>query len=197
MNNMTNTLLSTTLAISALAGMVPLAHAHGYVSSPMSRSLLCNKGSNLNCGAIQYEPQSVEGPKGFPQTGPLDGVLASGGQSRSHELDQQSATRWSNVTLHPGSNIFTWTITAKHKTTDWQYFITKQGWDPTKPLSRASFDLMPFCKVSGNDAVPASPTSHTCSIPADRTGHNVILATWNIADTGNAFYQAIDANIVK
>lgn len=197
MNKITNALLGTVVTLSAITGMTQLAHAHGYVSSPMSRSFSCNKGGNTGCGAVQYEPQSVEGAKGFPEAGPPDGVLASGGNSRFHELDQQSPTRWSKVTLHPGNNVFTWTITAKHKTTNWQYFITKQGWNASQPLSRASFDLQPFCKVSGNDAVPVSPTNHTCTIPADRTGYHVILATWNIADTGNAFYQAIDANIVK
>ena len=35
--------------------------AHGYVSQPKSRSYLCKLGDNTNCGAIQYEPQSVEG----------------------------------------------------------------------------------------------------------------------------------------
>ena len=40
------------------------AQAHGYISSPPSRQALCAQGVVTNCGAIQYEPQSVEGPKG-------------------------------------------------------------------------------------------------------------------------------------
>lgn len=33
--------------------------------------------SNTNLGPIQYELQSLEGPKGFPQNGPPDGKIAS------------------------------------------------------------------------------------------------------------------------
>lgn len=40
-----------------------LAYPHGYVKSPESRSYLCRKEVNTNCGQIQYEPQSLEGPK--------------------------------------------------------------------------------------------------------------------------------------
>ncbi len=46
-------------------------YPHGYVKSPESRSYLCRKEVNTNCGQIQYEPQSLEGPKGFPQQGLL------------------------------------------------------------------------------------------------------------------------------
>nr|BFE67439.1 hypothetical protein GCM10020092_007400 [Actinoplanes digitatis] len=41
------------------------ALAHGYVSSPPSRQALCASGAVANCGQIQFEPQSVEGPKGL------------------------------------------------------------------------------------------------------------------------------------
>lgn len=43
-----------------------IALGHGYVEEPKSRAFLCKKNLNSNCGAIQYEPQSLEGPKGFP-----------------------------------------------------------------------------------------------------------------------------------
>src|SRR3982750_4711162 len=41
------------------------ALAHGYVSAPPSRQGLCASGAVANCGQIQFEPQSVEGPKGL------------------------------------------------------------------------------------------------------------------------------------
>lgn len=47
-------------------GFSEKASAHGYVESPASRSYLCKQGVNVNCGPIQYEPQSVEGIGGFP-----------------------------------------------------------------------------------------------------------------------------------
>lgn len=51
------------------------ASAHGYISKPASRVYLANKGINVGVGSAQYEPQSVEAPKGFPISGPADGVL--------------------------------------------------------------------------------------------------------------------------
>ncbi|NUU69193.1 lytic polysaccharide monooxygenase [Enterobacteriaceae bacterium BIT-l23] len=178
-------------------GVIQTASAHGYVSTPESRAFLCKKGQNIDCGTIKYEPQSVEGPKNFPAEGPANGTIASGGNSRFPELDAQSPNRWAKVNLHTGNNSFIWTLTQAHKTTNWRYFITRQGWDSSKKLERNSFDLIPFCQINGNDAVPVSPVQHTCSIPSDRSGYHVILATWDIADTGNAFYQVIDANIIQ
>ena len=37
------------------------AWAHGYITPPASRNLLCKQGGNTACGAIQWEPQSLEG----------------------------------------------------------------------------------------------------------------------------------------
>lgn len=40
------------------------ASAHGYIESPKSRALLCAERVNTDCGAVIYEPQSLEAPKG-------------------------------------------------------------------------------------------------------------------------------------
>ena len=55
------------------------ASGHGYTDLPISRQKLCQNGTVTNCGDIQWEPQSVEGPKGFPAAGPADGQFCSGG----------------------------------------------------------------------------------------------------------------------
>ncbi|MDR0267417.1 lytic polysaccharide monooxygenase [Paenibacillus sp.] len=168
------------------------ASAHGYVQSPGSRAYLCKTGDNTNCGPIMYEPQSLEAPKGFPAAGPADGKIASA-NGAFPELDAQSATRWTKVSMSPGTNNFTWTLTARHSTTNWKYYITKQNWDPNAPLTRDSFDLTPFCTVNYNGAQPPATYSDTCTVP-NRTGYQVILAVWEIADTPNAFYNVIDVD---
>ena len=61
---------------------------HGYIMD--SRSHLCAQHVNSNCGAIQFEPQSVEGPDRFPDTGPADGEIASAANARFSELDEQT-----------------------------------------------------------------------------------------------------------
>lgn len=168
------------------------ASAHGYVDSPGSRAILCKNGQNTDCGAIVYEPQSLEAPKGFPAAGPADGKIASAGGAFP-KLDEQSATRWTKVNMSSGQNTFTWKLTAAHATTSWKYYITKPNWNPNAPLTRDSFDLTPFCSVNHGGTQPPFTYSDTCNVP-QRTGYHVILAVWEIADTANAFYNVIDVN---
>ncbi|MCE5172817.1 lytic polysaccharide monooxygenase [Paenibacillus profundus] len=168
------------------------AYAHGYIDSPSSRADLCAKRVNKNCGSIIYEPQSLEAYKGFPAAGPADGKIASA-NGAFPELDQQSSTRWSKVNISPGTTTFHWTIEANHATTSWKYYITKQDWNPNAPLTRDSFDLTPFCNVDYKGKQPPHSYSDTCNVPS-RTGYQVILAVWEIADTANAFYNVIDVD---
>ncbi|UUZ46603.1 lytic polysaccharide monooxygenase [Massilia sp. B-10] len=49
--------------------------AHGYITMPEARGFLCKQGGNSSCGAIQWEPQSLEAPTGFPSGGPADGTI--------------------------------------------------------------------------------------------------------------------------
>ncbi|AHG18937.1 chitin-binding protein [Chania multitudinisentens RB-25] len=189
------TLLSLSLLSISMWGVSMQSSAHGYVESPASRAYQCRQELNTQCGSIQYEPQSVEGPKGFPQSGPPDGHIASGNKAPFFELDQQSPSRWNTLNLQTGDNSFTWHLTQPHRTTSWRYFITQQGWNTAQPLTRASFDLVPFCQFDEAGAIPETKVVHHCNIPTDRSGPHVILAVWDIADTGNAFYQAIDVNL--
>ncbi|GKS14657.1 chitin-binding protein [Paenibacillus chitinolyticus] len=200
LNSLRNPILAKCLIASGLALALAFclllftekASAHGYIESPGSRGYLCATGKNKNCGAIIYEPQSLEAYKGFPAAGPADGKIASA-SGLFPELDQQSATRWTKVNMSSGTNTFKWTIEANHATTSWKYYITKQNWDPNAPLSRASFDLQPFCSVNFKGKQPGFTYTDTCNVPS-RTGYQVILAVWEIADTENAFYNVIDAN---
>lgn len=168
------------------------ASAHGYVESPGSRAILCKQGQNTDCGAIVYEPQSLEAPKGWPNAGPADGKIASAGGAFP-KLDEQSATRWSKVNISPGTTTFQWKLTANHVTASWKYYITKDGWDQNAPLSRSSFDLTPFCSINYGGAKPPVDYASTCNVPA-KSGYHVILAVWEVADTANAFYNVIDVN---
>ncbi|MCU5213011.1 lytic polysaccharide monooxygenase [Bacillus paranthracis] len=176
-------------------GFSEKASAHGYVESPASRSYLCKQGVNVNCGSIQYEPQSVEGIGGFPQLGPSDGQIAGAGHFPA--LDVQTVDRWKKVTLNGGTNTFKWKLTAPHSTKEWKYYITKKDWNPNKPLTRSDLDLVPFYVKNDGGARPGTSVTHEANVPTDRNGYHLILAVWEIADTGNAFYQVIDVNLVN
>lgn len=183
-----------------------LAYAHGYTSEPPSRAYACRLGQNTECGAATYEPQSVgETVKGFPARGPVDGKLASGGERGDFApLDEQSANRWQLTTIKQRDITFEWHYTEGHKTTGWEYFITKAGWNPNSPLARDAFELTPFCKVDGHGkpargegqpTVGPSPVKHQCTLPADRSGHHVIMGVWTVDDTAAAFYNVMDVDI--
>ncbi|AKJ12943.1 chitin-binding protein [Streptomyces incarnatus] len=172
------------------------ASGHGYTDLPISRQKLCANGTVTGCGEIQYEPQSVEGPKGFPAAGPADGQLCNGGLSRFAQLSSPttpSGAAWPTTRVTGGQTYtFRWQFTAQHATTDFKYFVTKQGWNQNHPLSRSDLDLTPFLTVPYNGQRPPATLSHSGTLPTGLSGHHVILAVWTIADTGNAFYACSD-----
>lgn len=143
------------------------ANAHGYVSSPPSRQAQCAAGT-VSCGSIQWEPQSVEGPKGL--------TSCSGGNGRFSELDDDSKD-W-QVTPVGNSVDFTWTITANHSTSTWEYFAGGER----------------VAVFNDYGAQPPSSLTHTVDL-SSVSGEQKLLAVWNVADTGNAFYACIDVNV--
>ncbi|WP_144875536.1 lytic polysaccharide monooxygenase [Microbacterium sp. 1.5R] len=181
-------------ATGLLAAPAPSALAHGYVGGDTS-SLISRAAwtANTDRGDVAYEPQSLEAPKGFPAGGPADGRLASAGGLFGETLDEQSATRWAKNVVQAGPVQVSWTLTAAHRTAQWRYFITTQGWDVDAPLDRGDLELL--ATFDGGGGIPGVPTTHTLTIPSDRTGYHVIYAVWDIADTANAFYNTIDIDV--
>ena len=83
-------------------------------------------------------------------------------------------------------------LTAPHSTSTWDYYITKPGWDPNKPLKFSDFKKI--ASFDDHGATPGTEVTHKVNIP-DQKGYHVILSVWNIANTANAFYQVSDVNI--
>ncbi|MEU4897832.1 lytic polysaccharide monooxygenase [Streptomyces sp. NPDC044780] len=169
------------------------ASGHGYTDTPISRQKLCANGTVTGCGEVQYEPQSVEGPKGFPSGGPADGTICAGGNSRFAQLDDPRGGSWPATKLTAGANYtFNWKFTVSHATTDFKYYITKNGWNPSSKITRANLESQPFLTVPYNGQRPPLTFSHSGTLPSGKTGRHVILAVWTIADTSNAFYACSD-----
>ncbi|MEU0597949.1 lytic polysaccharide monooxygenase [Streptomyces sp. NPDC006393] len=172
------------------------ASSHGYTDLPISRQKLCANGTVTNCGDIQWEPQSVEGPKGFPAAGPADGRICSGNNTRFAQLDSPrtpSGGAWPTTRVAGGqSYTFRWQFTARHATTDFKYYVTRQGWNQDHALTRSDLNTTPFLTVPYGGKQPPSTLSHSGTLPTGLSGHHVILAVWTIADTGNAFYACSD-----
>ena len=142
------------------------ASAHGWITNPPSRQDQCATGVVSNCGEIQYEPQSVEAPKGAR--------TCSGGSSFTVLDDDSKGWRVSDIA---STASFTWRNTAMHRTLNWQYYVDGQ-------LQQT---------ISGNASQPPATVSHTLTnLPA---GRHKILGVWNIYDTANAFYACVDVNV--
>ena len=180
------------LAIGSFALATPVS-AHGYLDGPKSRALLCKEGANLNCGSVVFEPQSLEYLKGFPQSGPADGKIASANGQFGGLLDQQTSTRWAKTDITSGPLLMDWTYTAPHSTQGWSYYMTKPGWDQNAPLTRSGLEKIATVDHDGSKAF--TNPDHMINIPSNRNGYHVILAVWDIADTVNAFYNVIDVNV--
>jgi predicted carbohydrate-binding protein with CBM5 and CBM33 domain len=161
-------ILTLTAVVTSMFVAVPAALAHGYISTPPSRQANCARGVVANCGDIVYEPQSVEAPKGSTK--------CNGGGSRFAVLNDESKG-WPAQSV--GNTVtFTWTLTARHSTSTWEYFIGN--------TLLASFN--------DGGAQPGATKTHTVGL-GNFTGRQRLLARWNIADTVNAFYSCVDLQI--
>lgn len=164
---------TTVLAAVAVAPLAMLvlpsgvASAHGYVSAPPSRQAQCADGT-VQCGEITWEPQSVEGPKGLRS--------CSGGNERFAELDDDGKG-WQAEQVS-GSVTFSWTFTAPHRTSTFEYFLGER--------KVAEFDQ--------GGQQPPQGLSHEVGLDGV-SGRQKLLAVWNIADTPNAFYACVDLEV--
>jgi predicted carbohydrate-binding protein with CBM5 and CBM33 domain len=181
--------------VAASAAVAGVAFGHGYADDPASRQGRCAAGEVANCGPIQYEPQSVEGPKGFPAAGPADHQLCSAGIGNFAQLDDPRGGQWPAQQLSAGAQSFNWTLTAQHSTDNFEYYITNDSYDSAQPLTRADLEPEPIFSQDYNGEKPQASVTHEVTIPEGKSGRHLIYGVWNIADTANAFYSCIDVDI--
>jgi len=159
------------IAGTAAAGLVATgtaASAHGYVSAPPSRQALCAARAVPDCGPIQFEPQSVEAPKG--QRG-CDGGVAQWSVLSDNSRDWPARSVGSSVE-------FTWVFTARHRTANWEYFVGNTR----------------VATVDGGNQQPEAVVTHRVDL-SRFPGRQTVLAVWNIGDTPMAFYSCVDLNV--
>ena len=187
-----------------------IVNYHGYTSEPTSRAKLCQQRVNKNCGPVTYEPQSVEGFKGFPNErySPPDGKIASGNNKSFKELDEYGANRWTRVNFprvrqynstHLSFDMF-WYFTAIHSTDDFRVYISNERYSSREPLSRRHLDLNPLCVKKFHGKYPPQQLTMSCLISVQkyrelsRMKELLLLNVWNVYDTAYAFYQVADIN---
>lgn len=193
--------LSAVVASAAFLGAVD-ASAHGYVSSPKARVIMC-KENNIEsptlpaCIAAKaagnvgfYSPQSIAigGVKDNHQQVIPDGKLCSAGVGGYGGLDL-ARTDWPVTQVQAGLREFVWTNTAQHRSMYFRYYITKQGYNPANPLKWSDLEQIHQSAPTGQEAT----SRHMVNLPA-RTGKHVVYSIWqrDYADAPEGFYQCID-----
>ncbi|WP_204295792.1 lytic polysaccharide monooxygenase [Actinoplanes campanulatus] len=208
----------------AAAGLLALpsspAQAHGAIQVPGSRTWFCYQdGRNPNTGAI--EPKNAACAAAVAASGVTslynwfavlrsdgagrvsgflpDGQLCSGGTGGPYNFTgfNLARTDWPTTHLTAGANIqFKYNDWAKHPGTFYLY-ITKDGYDPTKPLAWSDLEPTPFDQVTNPPANggPGTDDGHyywNGKLPAGKTGKHLIYSVWSRSDSTETFYGCSD-----
>ncbi|MDX3800482.1 lytic polysaccharide monooxygenase auxiliary activity family 9 protein [Streptomyces sp. AK04-3B] len=202
----------------AREGRSDVAPAHGWLTHPRSRADIEFNGgwpaNGLEAGKFfpatrvgLTDPDAPTDSPSGPTPTPPDGQIASGGsQPDAVKLDE--VRDWPKTDLRSGAEVpFQWNFSQKHRTRRYNYFVTKESWDPAEPLSRDQFEPEPFATYKPYGDIPhwempdasTDPNldkPHMVRLP-QRSGYHVVLGVWEVADTGHAFYQVMDVNFTR
>ncbi|NUR61480.1 MAG: chitin-binding protein [Catenulispora sp.] len=127
-----------------------------------------------------------------------DGKLCSG-NSNYYDFSgfDQANANWPVTHLTSGANIdIQYNRWAAHPGT-FRLYITKDGWDQTKPLTWADMETAPFSTVTdppntGTVATLQSYYHWNATLPANKTGRHIIYSVWARSDSSETFYGCSD-----
>lgn len=182
-----------------------------HVINPASRAQLAYRNGKLPPGWLEagkFFPSVASGlsdelasSDACNSTPPPDGKIASAGQPFASTLDEVE-TDWQKHEVPSNNQLeIEWKFDIQCIVRRFNFFLTKDGWNPKQPLSRAQFETKPFYQ----DEYVAIPfwehkgmlerkgvTHDTIRIPRRSPGHQVLLAVVETADTGSAYYEVVD-----
>ncbi|MFE2187673.1 lytic polysaccharide monooxygenase [Streptomyces sp. NPDC059455] len=196
----------------AVLGMVPLAltalsadpaSAHGSMTDPVSRVSACfaegpESPDSAACkAAVQaggtqalYDWNEVNIPDAAGRHKEIipDGKLCSAGRDKYKGLDLPRAD-WPATAMTAGEHTFAYRATAPHRGS-FELYITKDGYDPTKPLTWADLEAEPFAKVTDPTLRDGSYV-FSGKVPG-KSGRHLIYSVWQRSDSPEAFYTCSD-----
>lgn len=189
------------LALVALASAP--AVAHGSMTDPVSRVAACyaegpEQPRSAACkaavaaGGTQpfYDWNEVNLPNAAGNSRQLipDGKLCGAGRDKYKGLDLARAD-WPSTTLNAGNRTFRYKATAPHKGS-FELYITKDGYDPAKPLKWSDLEDKPFLKVTDPKLVNGDYVFD--GIVPNKSGRHLIYSIWQRSDSPEAFYTCSD-----
>jgi predicted carbohydrate-binding protein with CBM5 and CBM33 domain len=195
------------------------ASAHGTMMTPGSRTWMCYKDGKTSTGEIR--PINPACAAAVAQSGTTslynwfavlrsdgagrvngflqDGQLCSGGTGGPYDFTGYNLARndWPQTHLTAGSTIeIDYNDWAKHPGT-FSLYITKDGYDPTKPLAWSDLDPTPFSQVVNPPALggPGTDDGHyywNATLPSGKSGKHLIYSVWARSDSAETFYGCSD-----
>ncbi|MEW2299587.1 lytic polysaccharide monooxygenase [Streptomyces sp. NPDC006655] len=179
------------------------ARAHGAPTDPVSRAYACSpSGGSATAAAckaaiaasgqnfVTWDDLRVAGVNGRDRQVIPDGRLCSGNLPAYRGLDLARAD-WPATRLTPGARMtMTYTSTIAHNGT-FKLYLTKPGYDPSKPLTWSDLPTRPFAEVK--DPPLTNGAYHFgAKLPADRTGRQLLYTIWQNSSTPDTYYSCSD-----
>ncbi|MFF1557719.1 lytic polysaccharide monooxygenase [Streptomyces sp. NPDC058279] len=196
----------------AAAGLAPLAvaayaaapaAAHGSMTDPVSRVAACYaEGPESPRSAACKAAVAAGGAQAFYDWNAVNianaagnhralipnGQLCSAGNDKYRGLDLARAD-WPASALTSGPHTFRYKGTAPHKGT-FELYVTKDGYDPAKPLKWADLEPEPFAKVT-DPGMKGGDYVFSGTVPK-KSGRHLIYSIWQRSDSPEAFYTCSD-----
>ncbi|MFF8192827.1 lytic polysaccharide monooxygenase [Streptomyces bobili] len=202
---------TATLTATALSPLLPVllwaaapAQAHGAPTTPVSRVHACSPegGSPSRSAACRaavaangapftaWDNLRVANVNGRDRSTIPDGQLCSGGLPAYRGLDL-ARPDWPSTRLTPGGTLrMTYVSTIPHTGT-FRFYLTKPGYDPSKPLTWDDLPERPFAQVKDPELRDGAYRL-TAELPADRTGRQVLYTVWQNSSTPDTYYSCSD-----
>ncbi|MEV6759425.1 lytic polysaccharide monooxygenase [Streptomyces sp. NPDC051105] len=179
------------------------AQAHGAPTDPVSRVYACSpsggSAATAACKAaiaasgqnfVAWDNLRVAGVNGRDRQVIPDGKLCSGNLPAYKGLDLARAD-WPATRLTPGARMtMTYASTIAHAGT-FKLYLTRQGYDPTKPLTWSELPAQPFAEFK-DPALTNGAYHFTAKLPADRTGRQMLYTIWQNSSTTDTYYSCSD-----
>ncbi|WP_329322934.1 MULTISPECIES: lytic polysaccharide monooxygenase auxiliary activity family 9 protein [unclassified Streptomyces] len=190
------------VALTALAA-VP-ASAHGSMGGPVSRVFQCyaegpESPRSAACKAAvatggtqalyDWNGIRIGDANGEHQRRIPDGKLCSAGDDEFKGLDLARAD-WPATAVRAGAYTFRYRVTAPHKGT-FDVYLTKEGYDPSKPLAWEDLDLAHPVASKTDPAAVNGYYTFSGTLPK-RSGKQLLYAVWQRSDSPEAFYSCSD-----
>ncbi|MFJ3801514.1 lytic polysaccharide monooxygenase [Streptomyces sp. NPDC090088] len=209
-------LLTTVPALALILAAGAPAQAHGTPMKPGSRTFLCWQDGLTDTGEIKPVNPACKAAQQVSGTTPFynwfsvlrsdgagrtrgfvpDGSLCSGGNPNFTGFDLPRDD-WPVTHLTSGATVdFSYNAWAAHP--GWFYvYVTKDGYDPTRPLTWDDMEDTPFLTVdhpplNGTPGTVEANYSWTGRLPANKTGRNIIYMVWQRSDSTETFYSCSD-----